>query len=185
MPVMTRILRHLLDEGISIRDLRTILDGLLAVDGVTTADVVETIVFSPNTGIKFPSVDSRPVHELRPEELAECARTVLKRYISHKYTRGGNTLVVYLVEPGIEKMVRASTGPLAQADCDRIIDAVQREVGTSMPSYQMPVILTTMDVRRKLRLLIEAEFPELAVLSYQELSPDMNIQPIARISFED
>ena len=33
-----------------------------------------------------------------------------------------------------------------------------------------------------MRKLIEKDFPRLAVLSYQELSPDMNIQPIARIS---
>ena len=29
-------------------------------------------------------------------EVAEQARVNLKRYISHKYTRGANTLVVYL-----------------------------------------------------------------------------------------
>jgi type III secretion protein V len=39
-----------------------------------------------------------------------------------------------------------------------------------------------MDIRRTVRKLIEPDHPNLAVLSYQELSPDMNIQPIARIS---
>ena len=42
----------------------------------------------------------------------------------------------------------------------------------------------TMEIRRYFRKLVELEFPHLAVLSYQELSPDMNIQPIARISLE-
>jgi hypothetical protein len=184
IPAITRILRNLLDEEISIRDLRTILDGLLAVDGVTTADVAETIVFSPNTGIKYPSIDSRPVSDLRTAELAECVRTVLKRFISYKYTRGGSTLVVYLVDPEIEELIRANMDRLEKADRERIIDAVHGEVGTLMSYYQMPVILTTMDVRRSLRLLLDANFPALAVLSYQELSPDMNIQPIARISFD-
>ena len=50
------------------------------------------------------------------------------------------------------------------------------------PSAQQPVVLTTMEIRRYFRKLVELEFPHLAVLSYQELSPEMNIQPIARIS---
>jgi type III secretion protein V len=41
-----------------------------------------------------------------------------------------------------------------------------------------------MDVRRAMRKFIEKDFPRLVVLSYQELSPDMNIQPIARISLD-
>jgi type III secretion protein V len=35
------------------------------------------------------------------------------------------------------------------------------------------------------RKLIETDFPNLPVLSYQELSPDLNIQPIARITWDD
>jgi type III secretion protein V len=60
---------------------------------------------------------------------------------------------------------------------------VSDEVGNLPPTAASPVILTTMEIRKILRVLIEKEFPSLAVLSYQELSPDMNIQPIARISW--
>jgi type III secretion protein V len=61
---------------------------------------------------------------------------------------------------------------------------VAEEVGGLPPTTQKPVILTTLESRRPLRRLIDVEFPHLAVLSYQELSPDLNIQPIARISWE-
>jgi type III secretion protein V len=44
-------------------------------------------------------------------------------------------------------------------------------------------LLTTFEVRRRLRKAIERDFPKLAVLSYQELPPDLNIQTIARISW--
>ena len=40
--------------------------------------------------------------------LTEYVRNALKRYISHKFTRGGNTLVVYLLDPQIEETVRAA-----------------------------------------------------------------------------
>jgi type III secretion protein V len=63
-----------------------------------------------------------------------------------------------------------------------ILSSVRAEVGNLPPTAQNPVILTTMEIRRYFRKLVELEFPHLAVLSYQELSPDMNIQPIARIT---
>ena len=44
-----------------------------------------------------------------------------------------------------------------------------------------PVILTTLEARRKLRRLVEKELPSLAILAYQELSPDVNIQPVGRL----
>ena len=53
------------------------------------------------------------------------------------------------------------------------------------PTAQDPVVLTTALIRYRLRKALRGAFPRLSVLSYQELSPDMNIQPIARISLEE
>ena len=39
-----------------------------------------------------------------------------------------------------------------------------------------------MELRRFVRKMVELEFPTLSVLSYQELTPELNVQPIARIS---
>ena len=39
-----------------------------------------------------------------------------------------------------------------------------------------------MDIRRYTRKLIEMDLPDLAVLSHQELTEDLNVQPIGRIS---
>jgi type III secretion protein V len=101
--------------------------------------------------------------------------------MSHKYTRGGNTLVVYLIDRHSEGLL-AKLSELDVAAETSIIKAVREEIDSLPPTAQTPVILTTMEVRRKLRKLVTLEFPHLAVLSYQELSPDMNIQPIARIA---
>ena len=78
-------------------------------------------------------------------------------------------------------MLAKSEWPGAAAD-SAIRKAVREEVGSLPPTAQNPVILTSTAVRRKLRRMLVHEFPRLAVLSYQELSPDMNIQPLARIS---
>jgi type III secretion protein V len=38
-----------------------------------------------------------------------------------------------------------------------------------------------MDVRRYMKKLIELEIPQLTVLSHQELTEEINIQPLGRI----
>ena len=161
---LTDILRRLIEEEISIRDLRSILQAL-AEWGQVEHDTVM---------------------------LTEYVRAALKRYISHKYTRGQNTLIVYLLDPQIEETVRSSIQHTSSGSylalepeiTQEILSAVRTEVGALPPTAQNPVILTTMEIRRYFRKLVELEFPHLAVLSYQELSPDMNIQPIARIALE-
>jgi type III secretion protein V len=159
---LTDILRRLVEEEISIRDLRNILQAL---------------------------ADWGPV-ENDTVMLTEYVRAALKRYISHKYTRGQSTLIVYLLDPQIEETVRSSVQHTSSGSylalepeiTQEILAAVRNEVGNLPPSAQQPVVLTTMEIRRYFRKLVELEFPHLAVLSYQELSPEMNIQPIARIS---
>jgi type III secretion protein V len=159
---LTDILRRLVEEEISIRDLRSILQALAEWGPVENDTVM----------------------------LTEYVRAALKRYISHKYTRGQSTLIVYLLDPQIEETVRSSIQHTSSGSylalepeiTQEILAAVRNEIGNLPPSAQQPVILTTMEIRRYFRKLVELEFPHLAVLSYQELSPEMNIQPIARIS---
>lgn len=178
MPRLTRILRALLDEEISIRNLRSILDAILMVRGTTAADFDKHIVFAANTGYQFPTRSARPAAELAPEEVAECVRMGLARQISHQHTRGGNTLVVILMTPTVESTIGAN--PLTNTQRQKLVDALRNEI-VFYPDSTHPVILTTATIRRHLRRLLEPDFPNLAVLSYNELSPDLNIQPLARI----
>lgn len=181
------ILRCLLDEEINVRNLREIIDNfdLVAPLPVQPIPLATHIVFS-GTYAAFQSVSPPPQNGEDSEDrmTAEGLRMVMKRYISYKYTRGGNTLVVYLLEPTIESRLR-DAGHWFPGEVDEFLSAVREEVGSLPPTAQKPVILTTEEIRRTTRELVAAEFPYLAVLSYQELSPDMNIQPIARITSDD
>ena len=181
---LTLIFRDLLDEEISIRDLRTILEGLLAFDGAASMDLMKYIAFFPYTlNLSQRSVLARSP-ELKVENYSEYVRTFLKRYISHKYTRGQSTLIVYLVDPEIEaRLSRIETEPLSSIEQKKLINALLAEVGNLPPSAQVPVLLTTTEIRAPLRILTRQEFPSVAVLAYQELAPELNIQPIARISW--
>ena len=159
---LTDILARLVEEEISVRDLRGVLQSLAEWAQVETDSVM----------------------------LTEHVRSSLKRYISHKYARGANTLVVYLLSPQIEEAIRGAIKHSASGShlalepeiAQEIIQAVKRQCGSLPPSAQRPVILTAMDIRRYVRKLLEYEFtPPFSVVSYQELSPDLNIQPVAQI----
>ncbi|MDY7225512.1 type III secretion system export apparatus subunit SctV [Hyalangium rubrum] len=160
---LTDILQRLVEEEISTRDLRGILQSLSEYGQVEADNVM----------------------------LTEHVRAALRRYISHKYARGTGTLVVYLLDPQIEEAIRGSIKRTSAGThlalepelAQEIVQAVKAECGHLPPSAQRPVILTAMDIRRYVRKLLEYEFnPPFSVLSYQELAPDLNIQPVARIS---
>ena len=178
---LSRILRLLGNEETSVRDLRTVFNSLLAVDGITAVDPSSFIIFPAHAHFPCPTEKVHRFDDLRPEDYADCARMALRRYLSHKYTRGGNTLVVYIVDRAIEERLAVPT-PLSSSELDALLDAVLNEVGSLPPTTTQPVLLTTFAVRRRLRGLIQHAFPTLAVLSYQELRAEIKIQAIARIT---
>ena len=158
---MTEIMRRLVQEQVSIKDLRTILEAL-SEWAQTEKDTVL---------------------------LTEYVRSSLKRYISYKYSQGQTTLSVYLLDPEIEDMIRGaikqtSAGSYLALDPDSvqlIIQSMRNVIVPTPPGGQPPVLLTAIDVRRFARKLIEGEFPDLPVVSYQEIVPEIRIQPLGRI----
>jgi type III secretion protein V len=158
---ITEVLQRLVQEEVSIRNLRTILQCLIDW-GQKEKDVIL---------------------------LAEYVRMGLKRYISYKYSGGQNMLAVYLLDPSVEetfrKSIRQTSGgsylALEPDTSKRIVEAIKKEVGDIAKSAQKPVLLTSMDIRRYVRKLIELELNELPVLSYQELTQEITIQPLGRI----
>jgi type III secretion protein V len=158
----TDVLQRLVQEGISIRDTKSILDALS----------------------EWGRIEKDPVM------LTEHIRAAMRRYISFRYALGSDTLFVYLLDPEIEDVIRGairrtSTGSFLSLDptiAHDILDAIRREIAEQPPTAQQPVIVTDMELRRFVRKMVELEFQNLAVLSYQELTPELNIQPIGRIS---
>jgi type III secretion protein V len=58
---------------------------------------------------------------------------------------------------------------------------IKAAVGDLNAAAQRPVLLTSIDIRRYMRKLIEADLFDLPVLSYQELTQDINIQSLAKV----
>lgn len=158
---LTEIFRRLVQEQISIKDLRTIMEAL-SEWAQTEKDTVL---------------------------LTEYVRASLKRYITNKYSQGQSTLSVYLLDPEIEELIRGaikqtSAGSYLALDPDTvnmILRAMRTVITPTPPGGQPPVLLTAIDVRRFARKLIETEFPDIAVVSYQEILPEVRIQPLGRV----
>ena len=122
-------------------------------------------------------------------QLAEYVRSNQKRYISHKFGRDGR-LSAWMLDEEAEEAVRqgiriTSSGCYLALDPSvtrAFVDEVKSSIGDSrqMPAGQ--VLITSMDVRRYVRKLIEEALPDLPVLSWQEISPDLQVQPLGRIN---
>jgi hypothetical protein len=124
-------------------------------------------------------------------EQGEALRGALSRYITHKFSGGQNIIPAYLISKEIEDAVRGAVRQTSGAsylalspDLHRqLITAMKNVISNVAPHSLPPVILAPMDIRRFMRKLIERDFPDLAVLSYQELDPGANVQPLERIKF--
>jgi type III secretory pathway component EscV len=162
--VLTDVLRRLVAEGVSIRNLRRILMALA------------------NWG----RVETDPLY------LTEYVRAALQRQITHRLSRGTNKLVVFLLHPDIETLIRnatrhTATGSYVDLEPDRlreILNAIRAPMGALGDNIQVPQILTVMEIRSAIRRLVAPSLPGLHVVSYQELGPTTNIQPIGRISLD-
>ncbi len=163
MPVqkIAEIMQRLVSEDISVRNLRAVLEALIEW-GQKEKDSVM---------------------------LTEYVRIYLKRHISYKYSNGQNILPAYLLAPDVETSIResirqTSTGNYLALDpgiTKRLVESIKAKVGDLAHSSHRPVLLTSMDIRRYMRKMIEQEIYELPVLSYQELTPEINVQPLARV----
>ncbi|MEW6733934.1 MAG: type III secretion system export apparatus subunit SctV [Acidobacteriota bacterium] len=161
---LTEVLQRLVQEEISVRDMKSILQSLSEWGRVEK----DTIM------------------------LTEYVRSSLKRYISFRYTAGNPILFVYVLDPEIEDAIRGairrtSSGTYIALDpaiTQDILAAFRREIGGLPPTAQQPVVVTDQEIRRFVRRIAELEFRNLAVLSYQELAPELSIQPLARISLQ-
>ena len=158
---IAEIFQRLAQEQVSIRDLRSILEAI--------------IEWSPK--------------EKDTVMLTEYVRGALKRQISYMYSRGQNMLPAILMDPSVEETIRkairqTSAGAFLALDPDttrRFIEAVTAAAGDYRKHPQLPVLLASMDIRRYVRRLIEGEHYKLPVVSYQEITPEISVQPVNRI----
>jgi type III secretion protein V len=157
------VLKRLVEESISIRNLRDILESL-AEWGAREKDIVM---------------------------LTEYVRLGLKRYLSDKYSGGDRRMSSILLDPEVEDHFRRSlqvsnSGTILAIDpetAQRFLGSLRAAVAGQADEkrHMRLTVLTAMDIRRYVRKLVENDFPLLPVLSYGELETDIQVHPAGRV----
>ena len=162
-----KILTSLLKENVPIKDLETIIESVL-----------ETI---SDTGLPIKDVDG----------LIENIRTALKRTITRMYCEDGSMKVITLDS----ELERTMVGCLSKNDrgyylalSPDILQSLINQITVQLKKFnsiaQSPVILTSQVMRVHFYRLIDQFYPNVRVLSFNEISNNVQIQSIGSLTLE-
>ena len=139
------------------------------------------ITFDLGGATGVPLGGAQRLEDFTIEDYGEYLRNSLRGYIQFK-AAPGNDLWAYLIDPAVEAWLETSDDPIGDDRLSQLLANARAKINKT--DQRRPVFLTSAGLRGRVRRLIAAEFPRMPVLSYSELSPDMNIKPIARIAFK-
>lgn len=157
LTTLSEILRRLVEEGVSVRDLASVLEALAQVAHVEKDALV----------------------------LTEHVRSWLRRAITYDVTRGSGSLEPLTLDESIEDVIRGAISQTAAGSFLTLSPAAGRDIVASLKRVleacpenlqEHPVVLTQPDVRRFVRKLIESELPHARVVTYSELLPETTIR---------
>jgi flagellar biosynthesis protein FlhA len=127
-----------------------------------------------------------------PEILTEYVRTSLARTICQKYLNEEGNIPVLTVDPQLEQQIADSMQStpggikvvLAHDVTNRLLEQLAESIDGMVANNQQPVVLTAPNVRPALRRLTETTFPSLALLSYNEIVPGVDVYSVGMVSLE-
>ena len=121
---------------------------------------------------------------LNPQSCAEYIRTVMKRYLTFKYTKGGE---LYVIETTLATELRFREVLGSESETMMIENLLVRiAIAIEQPDNRNScVILTSFDIRRKLKETIEIEFPFIQVLSRNEIEEQTVIRKCGMIAWDE
>jgi len=160
LTLVADVLRRLVAEGVGLRDLPTVLEALARAAA----------------GSRDPAI------------VTERVRAGLSRVITHRFTTaagGDRRVAALLLDADAEEAVRGALRPAGEGTilalepdlADALLASVDKEAG----AHKSSIILTSPELRRHVRRLVEGEHPRLPVLAYQELSADVEVEQVGTI----
>ena len=156
-----KILTNLLKEGIPVKDMETIM---------------ETII---DASMTVKDIDS----------VTEHIRAALKRTITRRFCEGGSMKVITLdaeLEKSIITSLTSGEQGMYLALSPEVMQTIITKLGEEIKKFssfsQPPVILTSQVVRMHLYHLIEQFYPNVYVLSFNEINNNIQIQAVGNIT---
>jgi type III secretion protein V len=156
------VLRRLVQEGVSLRYLREIFESLITW-GAKEKDVVM---------------------------LTEYVRVDLGRLLSHRHLDGQGRLHAWVLDADTEQAFRECVqqgvgGSFLALPPDVAHHVmVNAQAAIKSDSGEPLVLLASMDVRRYVKKFFSSQFPDLVVLSFQELPPESEVLARARVGMQ-
>ncbi len=154
------ILRNLVEEEVSIRNMRGILEALI----------------------------HAAAHEKDINNLTEFVRIALSRQICHQHAPD-RTLQAIALDPGLEEQLleamRSSPGNTQLSLEPRKAEALRAVLKQKINEHQPGALVTHLQIRRQLRQMIQPFSFSTPVLSYNELMGDIDLNVIQHISLSD
>ncbi|MGI5985127.1 MAG: flagellar biosynthesis protein FlhA [Oscillospiraceae bacterium] len=154
---LQHVLKNLLREGVPILDMEIILE--------TLSDYAPTVKDN--------------------DMLTEYVRQALKRTITRKFSSAGQLKVITLdgdVEDAIIKSVKRMEGgaylTLEPDMIQKIIAGTKEQIDKMRKLVQEPIILTSPVVRVYFKKLIDQFYPNITVLSFNDLDPSVQVQSL-------
>ncbi|GGA16046.1 flagellar biosynthesis protein FlhA [Psychrobacillus lasiicapitis] len=159
-----KVLGNLLREHVSIRNLPIIFE-TLADYSKMTSDV---------------------------DILTEYARQSLAKQITTQYAGNNHVLKVLTVSGRVEKLIADSIQQTEHGnylsidpnDSQAILESMAREIERASLMEQSPIVLCSPAVRMYLRQMTERYFPQIPILSYNELESSIEVQSVGVVNVE-
>lgn len=156
-----KVSQNLLREGVSIRDLRTILEAL-AENGTGTKDA---------------------------DALTEYVRQGLYRQITERIKSGQGDIPLFTLDRGVEEhiargIVRGDGHEQLSLDpkvTQTILAGLNEKIEEATNAGEKMVVLCSPVIRRHFKRLTEKFIPNLVVVSHNELSPEVNIRSLGTV----
>ncbi|MDI9413791.1 MAG: flagellar biosynthesis protein FlhA [Bacillota bacterium] len=155
-----KVLQNLLREGVPIRNMVTILETL---------------------------ADTAPLTR-DPDYLTEYVREALSRQISQMHLDKDVLTVITLSaewEEAINEGIEHTERGISVALDPRLLQSLYGELGRALEENLLPypVVLVSPQIRMALKRLTERAIPRLIVLSYNEISPDIQVKAVGTVSW--
>ncbi|KJZ64579.1 type III secretion system export apparatus subunit SctV [Pseudomonas fluorescens] len=156
---MAEVLRLLIGEGVSIRNQRALLEGM--------------VEWGPK--------------ETDASNLAEHLRAALARQLCHQHADGHRVISVFMLEPHLEEQLlsslrRKDLGRFALTeDLSRPLLQQLRQACEPLVRGANAALLVHPGLRRSLRRLVDRGELDMAVLSFRELATEYNVLALATI----
>ncbi|HSR98019.1 MAG TPA: flagellar biosynthesis protein FlhA [Kofleriaceae bacterium] len=144
MGAVMQVLRNLLREGVSVRDMRTILETLADHAGATKST----------------------------DDLTEMVRQRLARRLTRAQLSGDGTLRPLVLDPRAESLLRDGSGRQARAISKLTEDIAARARDLAMRD-EPPLLIVAPDLRRTVAGIAARHIPGLSVMSYREVDPSI------------